>query len=110
MGPSATPGICPENSRVGEFRGNSAHSVGRYGLRIFHNMNPRKFPCHGISSSNPAIPAIMTDFTGWKNGRNGAIAGNVGAVVFDNFKVIDNLLAGIEFEIMLNGDGAAYVD
>jgi hypothetical protein len=45
IGPSSSTDVCPENMRVGEFRGNHAHSVGRYGLRIFHNMVPRKFPC-----------------------------------------------------------------
>jgi hypothetical protein len=45
MGPSANNAICPENDKVGVFRDNHAHSCGRYGLRIFHNMVPRKFPC-----------------------------------------------------------------
>jgi hypothetical protein len=37
--------------------------------------------------------------TSWKNGRNGAIAEKVGDVRFHNFKVADNLLAGIEFSL-----------
>jgi hypothetical protein len=45
MGPNADNGVCPENDRVGEFSGNVAHSMGRYGLRIFHNMVPRTYPC-----------------------------------------------------------------
>ena len=36
IGPSFDPNICPENSKLGEFRDNVAHSNGRYGLRIFH--------------------------------------------------------------------------
>jgi len=44
-GPSADTDVCPENTKVGDFIGNSAHSMGRYGLRIFHNMVPRKYPC-----------------------------------------------------------------
>jgi len=44
-GPSANSNICPENDVVGEFRDNVAHSMGRYGLRIFHEMVPRKYPC-----------------------------------------------------------------
>jgi len=44
-GPSANTNICPENAEVGEFRDNVAHSMGRYGLRIFHEMVPRKYPC-----------------------------------------------------------------
>ena len=45
MGPSADTSVCPEHDKVGEFKGNSAHSNGRYGLRLFHNMIPRKYPC-----------------------------------------------------------------
>jgi len=108
MGPSANINICSENARVGEFRNNSAHSNGRYGLRIFHNMVPREFPCRPIVRdfnneadpyhANRPITANFNNFTGWKNGRNGAIAGKVGVVKFNNFKTADNKLAGIEFE------------
>jgi len=102
--------ICPENTKLGEFTGNHAHSNGRYGLRLFHNLIPRKFPCKGISydfnkpedpyHKNPLITANFVDFTGWKNGRNGAIAERVGDVRFINFKTTDNKLAGIEFSIV----------
>lgn len=45
MGPSASSNICPTSNRVGIFHSNHAHSVGRYGLRIFHEMTPRKHAC-----------------------------------------------------------------
>lgn len=71
-------------------------------------MVPRKYPCLPITRdynntadpyhANPPITANFNDFTGWKNNRNGAIAGKVGDVKFNNFKTADNLLAGIEFE------------
>jgi hypothetical protein len=48
MGANADTSICPENEKVGDFIGNAAHSTGRYGLRIFHHMIPRKFPCRGV--------------------------------------------------------------
>lgn len=48
MGANADTSICPENMKVGQFRGNSAHSTGRYGLRLFHQMIPRKFPCKAV--------------------------------------------------------------
>lgn len=48
IGPSANKNICPENERLGEFIGNHAHSNGRYGLRMFHNMIPRAYPCKPI--------------------------------------------------------------
>lgn len=111
IGPHANTAICPENERVGEFRDNHAHSCGRYGLRLFHNMVPRKYPCKPIVYDsdylskgedspwwqNPPITANFNGFTGWKNLRNGAIAKTVGDIRFNDFKTADNLLAGIEF-------------
>ena len=118
MGPSANINICSQNAQVGEFRNNSAHSNGRYGLRIFHNMVPRKYPCLPITRdwnntadpyhANPPITANFNGFTGWKNNRNGAIAGTVGDVRFNNFKTADNLLAGIEFELSHEYFGGPY--
>ena len=99
MGPSANHFICPENDKLGEFRDNHSHSNGRYGLRIFHNLISRKFPCLNVSPTNPLITANFENLTSWKNGRNGAIAERVGDVRFNNFKVADNILAGIEFSL-----------
>ena len=83
--------------------------MGRYGLRIFHKHKPRTVPCRGISFdevaykagtnpywSNPVIVAEYRDFTGYKCGRNGVIAEDLGAVRFINFKTVDNVLGGIE--------------
>ena len=108
MGPSADMDICPESEAVGIFRGNHAHSNGRYGLRIFHNMMPRTFPCDPIIYDhnnatdpywkNPLITANFYNLTAWKNKRNGAIFGKVGDVRVHDFKTADNILAGIEFE------------
>jgi hypothetical protein len=58
IGPSANNDVCPENDRVGEFSNNVAHSMGRYGLRIFHNMVPRTYPCKGLTFDyeNPDDP------------------------------------------------------
>jgi hypothetical protein len=95
--------------------------MGRYGLRIFHNMVPRKYPCMPIVYDanvpenpywkNPPITANFDDFTGWKNNRNGAIAERVGDVRFNNFKTADNLLAGIEFSLTAEfGDDMAQIN
>ena len=90
MGPSANNDVCPENDKVGENINNTAHSMGRYGLRIFHNMVPRMFPCRAMVFDpstpdnpywmNPPITANFDNFVGWKNNRNGAIAERVGDV------------------------------
>jgi hypothetical protein len=48
MGQNADTTVCPENEKVGQFVGNHAHSTGRYGLRLFHQMIPRKFPCKPV--------------------------------------------------------------
>ena len=41
----------------------------------------------------------MDNFSGWKCGRNGAIAETMGNVHWNNFKLADNMLAGIEFSL-----------
>lgn len=120
-GPSFTPDICPENSPLGEFSNNVAHSNGRYGLRIFHKLIPRQDPCRPINynasnpedpyHSNPLITAEFINFTSWKNKDNGAIAEQVGDVRFKNFKVADNLIAGIEFSLTKDvEDGYAQIN
>ena len=109
IGPSFDTNICPENTKLGEFTDNVAHSNGRYGLRIFHNLIPRTFPCEPMVydptdpanpyPNNPPIIANFHNLVSYKNGRNGAIAERVGAVQFHNFKTADNILAGIEFSL-----------
>lgn len=69
-------------------------------------MIPRQYPCKDIEydvsrpddpwHENPAITANFYGLTSWKNGRNGAIASKIGDVRFHDFKVADNMLAGIE--------------
>ena len=41
-GPSFSESICPEFSPLGSFVDNSAHSIKKYGLRIFHALMPRE--------------------------------------------------------------------
>lgn len=106
MGPSANTDICSENARVGEFRDNHAHSMGRYGLRVFHNMMPREYPCKPMEydfdkpedpwHSNRPITANFNGFTAWKTRRDGAIGLKMADVRFNNFKTADNMLAGVE--------------
>lgn len=121
IGPSYDPNICPENNPLGEFSNNVAHSNGRYGLRVFHKLKPRTNPCGEIVFDaknttdpywkNPLITARFQNFTSFKNHRNGAILLDVADVRLENFKVADNFLAGIEFELTNNvGDGYAQVN
>lgn len=82
---------------------------------------PRTFPCSPIVFDatnttdpywrNPLITAEFTNFRGWKNNRNGAIAERVGDIRFKDFQVADNLLAGIEFSLTAEvGDGHAQIN
>ena len=120
-GPSFDPNICPENSPLGEFANNVAHSNGRYGLRVFHKLIPRLYPCNPIIDDpnnvndpywrNPLITARFVNLTSYKNRRNGAIALDIGDVRFENFKLSDNLLAGFEVELSNNvRDGYAQLN
>jgi hypothetical protein len=49
-------------------------------------------------TDNPPIEAVYENFVSWKNKRNGAIGTHLGQVVFKNFHVVDNMLAGVEVE------------
>ena len=129
IGPSASKDICPVGMKLGAFRDNVAHSMGRYGLRIFHEHTPRTYPCwptHGryrddllnLGQSpyieNPVIPAVYENFIAYKNGRNGVIAEKIGAVRFKNIKTVDNVLAGFEvskiYGVRDDPWGAPYLD
>jgi len=118
MGPSANINICSKNAKFGAYKNNTAHSNGRYGLRLFHDLVPRKYPCKPIVRDynnltdpyhkNPPLIANFYDFTGWKNNRDGAITNKVGAVKFNRFKVADNREAGIQFEMTHEFYGGEY--
>ena len=101
--------------------------MGRYGLRIFHEHTPRTHPCspvvfnetaHGLGldpyHSNPVIPAVYENFLAYKNGRNGVIAEDIGAVRFKNIKTVANILGGIEvnriFDVRDDPTGGAWID
>jgi len=128
LGPSATNDICCENVKLGEFRDNISHSMGRYGLRIFHKHSPRTRPCDPITfnqsnydagldpyASNPLITATYSNFLAYKNGRNGVIAEDLGSVRFVNITTMDNTLGGIEVNKVVDNIrddalGGAYTD
>lgn len=41
-GPGFDPNICPQSTPLGEYRNNTAHSLGWFGLWIFETYVPRK--------------------------------------------------------------------
>ena len=93
-----------------------AHSNVRYGLRIFHGLDSRRFPCLPVNEDqdsdnyNPRIHADFTNFIGYKNRRDGAIAQGIGHVTFTNFKTADNLKAGMEVStVSASQDGLAMI-
>eukprot|EP00761_Pharyngomonas_kirbyi_P010107 gb/GECH01010125.1/.p1 GENE.gb/GECH01010125.1/~~gb/GECH01010125.1/.p1 ORF type:complete len:3495 (+),score=610.83 gb/GECH01010125.1/:1-10485(+) len=106
-GASATPFVCPLHMPLGEFRNNRAHSNGRYGLRIFRRWEPLQNPC---SRRGPDAPASLYDFTSFLNGRNGAIATRIGDISFINFKVADNIEAGIGVSEIFTSEGPPTID
>ncbi|TNV88229.1 hypothetical protein FGO68_gene13028 [Halteria grandinella] len=120
-GPSFDANVCGENEPIGEFANNVAHGVGRYGLRLFHNLVPREKPCNPIIYDdtrpedpfwqNRPITSRFVNYTGYKNMRNGFISFQAGDVRLENFKVADNILVGIEFESVTSSwDGQAQVN
>ena len=100
-GPSATTLICPIGTPLAEFNDNVAHSNGKYGFLLFQGHIPRTYPGLPLLTAllwadNPPVTAVYRNFVGYKNKRNGAIADRVGNVRWQNFKVADNLRAGVE--------------
>ena len=92
MGPSYDPNIKPTKSKLGEFRNNVAHSVGNYGLRIFHGHQPPQ-------------TAFYEDHISYHCGKKGVMGGDYGMVTLRNITVADNGQSGVEFErITLGSD------
>lgn len=73
-GPSADRSICPPGEPLGAFEDNTAHSNVRYGVRVFNHWVPVKGnACSWGSSSAEPQTATLLRYTGYKNGRTGAI-------------------------------------
>jgi hypothetical protein len=71
---------------LGAFDNNTAHSNKGFGLLISNHWDPRENPCNwgGGSNfdSNPAVRAVLNDFTGYKNVQSGVSALQIGQVRF----------------------------
>ncbi|KAG1667228.1 hypothetical protein FOA52_009793 [Chlamydomonas sp. UWO 241] len=91
-GPSATDTVCPKFTSLGQFKNNRAHSNMFYGLRVHPEFYPTESPCtSGIDSGDfTQVPAVFDGLISYKNGVKGAIATQVGLVIFQNFTLADN--------------------
>ena len=72
-----TPDVHPINIPVLEFRGNEAHSNGKYGLRIFDIFEPDE-------------PSVIRDLFVWRNGKVGWTATVIGQIGFDGVVAVQN--------------------
>lgn len=89
-GPSYSPTVWPRTAPLKEFRNNTAHSFGRYGLWIFPTYTPR-----GSDS-----PAQFQDFLAYNNLKGFEVT-EVGHVECVNCTMMDNKEAGFEVTIVL---------
>jgi len=72
-----TPDVHPVNIPVLEFRGNQAHSNGKYGLRIFDEYLPNS-------------PSVIRDLFVWRNGKVGWTGTAIGQIGFDGIVAVQN--------------------
>jgi hypothetical protein len=72
-----TPDVHPVNIPVLEFRGNQAHSNGKYGLRIFDEYFPN-------------APSVIRDLFVWRNGGVGWTGTVIGQIGFDGVVAVQN--------------------
>ncbi|XP_073714829.1 fibrocystin-L [Misgurnus anguillicaudatus] len=91
-GPSYDANICPNRVPLGEFFNNTVHSQGGYGLWIFQEYFPVQ---NGFCYSSTPAPAVFRRLTSWNN-EKGAEWGNVGAVQFTEFLMVNNEKAGVD--------------
>lgn len=88
-GPSATADICPIGNPLGESHDNIAHSMKRFGLRIF-KLYSRENPCEPIRddsqddpwAANPSIQSHFYNYVLYKNGEAGLLAEQCGNMLF----------------------------
>lgn len=61
IGPSFDKHVCGINDKLGRFTNNTAHSVHKYGLRIFHGLIPRTYPCKPVIYDGDYLSKNKTD-------------------------------------------------
>ncbi|XP_076825620.1 fibrocystin-L-like isoform X2 [Clavelina lepadiformis] len=102
-GPSYTTTVCQQKVELGEFRNNTVHSQGWFGLWIFESY----FPMKGSScTSTEPSPAKFDSLTTW-HCEKGAEWVNCGAIQFNNFVMVNNEDTGIDIKLI---SGTAWGD
>ncbi|GCB84299.1 hypothetical protein scyTo_0024861, partial [Scyliorhinus torazame] len=96
-GPSYSRDVCPRNVQLGQFRNNTVHSQGWFGLWIFEAYHPQKGG--GCNSWSPE-PARFESLTTW-NCEKGAEWVDSGAIQFHHFVMVNNEKAGIESKTIM---------
>jgi hypothetical protein len=96
-------GTCPKGTPLLEFKGNTAHSNGRYGFRLYDEFNPRAKPCSRQSATNPYVTARFQDCTLWRNRVNNAQISAGSHLVFQRFFSAEGHHAGIEMPNVQGG-------
>ena len=102
QGGSYSTSICPQGERLGAFEDNYVLACGGVALFI-DNYFPRTFPCGAYRSNNNQDPFSLNEpvtatFKNFIAARAGvAVQGlNLGAVVFDGFRIYDSKTGAIE--------------
>ncbi|GFN92106.1 fibrocystin-l [Plakobranchus ocellatus] len=99
-GPGYDPDYCPQAIPLGEFRNNTAHSLGWFGLWIFESYLPKVGG--SCDSSAASQVAKFYSLTAW-HCEKGVESVNVGPMQFHDFVLVSNDLAGCEGKLILDG-------
>ncbi|XP_064635071.1 fibrocystin-L-like [Lineus longissimus] len=104
-GPSYDVNICPQKVPLLEFKNNTCHSQGWFGLWIFQEY----FPTETGACDDPVAKAAVFDGLYAWNNEKGAEWVNCGAMQFKNFVMFNNEKAGIEMK-MIRGSNVPRFD
>ncbi|ESO84871.1 hypothetical protein LOTGIDRAFT_131466, partial [Lottia gigantea] len=96
-GPSKTFSVCPKHVPVAEFRNNTVHSQGWFGLWIFPDYFPRVDG--SCSKSAATTPAVFESLFAWNN-EKGAEFVNFGAAQLKDAILVNNEFAGFEGKLV----------
>jgi hypothetical protein len=102
LGVALTQENCPPGLPLSSFTNNTAHSNGRFGLRV-GKLASLTYPCKPARTntldpfaSNPSVESVLDHFTTFANRESGVLGELLGNVKFSNFKVADNKNAGFD--------------